>query len=72
MSAVSWGESPIERISLNGEPMELAFEENRFFYIASPLYPAAQNNLSVVLDRSRTQYSKLILAAQVFGIEITF
>jgi hypothetical protein len=65
---VSWGESPIESVYLNGNPLELVFEGNRFFYVAAPLN--VQNAISIHLDRSRTQYSKRVLAAHVFGIDI--
>lgn len=66
--ATSWGESPIEVVYLNGNELELVHERNRFFYVAAPL--SVQNSINITFDRARSQYSKRILAAQVFGVDL--
>ena len=68
MTATCWGELPIECVHINGNQVELLHENNQFFYLAAPLNP--QNIINITLDRGKTQYSKKILAAQVFAVEL--
>jgi hypothetical protein len=68
MTAISWGECPVESVFVNGNRLEYLQQGNRFFF---PLLPFHQqlNTVNVMVDVSRAKYSKRILAAQVFGID---
>lgn len=64
MTAVSWGESPIEAVLMNGNRLECLQKGNKFFF---PLFPNQHqlNSINVMVDVSRAKYSRRIIAAQV-------